>query len=92
MSNPLASLDLEDLSPKQLRKILNGLARNQLPYSKKTAEEQAADEEEANEENDSLVSLHREKSGDSKPPKVLASDLPKADDEDEEVIGKKKES
>lgn len=80
----LTTLDIEDLSAKQLRKILNGMARAQLPYSKKSKEEkdkQAKDEED---ENDSLVNLHREKKGDSKPPKVLASDLPKDDDKDED--------
>jgi hypothetical protein len=84
MNQALTSLDIEDLSAKQLRKILNGIARSQLPYSKKSKEEKDSDAEEADEENDSLVELHREKKGDSKPPKVLDSDLPASDDEDED--------
>lgn len=84
----LATLDIEDMSPKQLRKILNGIARSQQPFGKKTKEEQDKDREEAEEENDSVVDLHREKSGDSKPPEVTKDDLPlakkKTKDEDEE--------
>jgi len=80
----LASLDLDDLTPKQLRKILNGVARSQLPYAKKTKEEQEADKEKASEESEALADLHKEKKGDSKAPTVLASDLPvKSEDEDE---------
>jgi hypothetical protein len=93
--NVLTSLDLDDLTPRQLRKILNGVARSQLPYARKTKEEQEEDKEEGNKKNDDLVDLHEEKHGDSKPPKVLASDLPhesvakeKEDDEDED--GEKK--
>jgi hypothetical protein len=89
----LAGLDLEDLTPKQLRKILNGVARSQLPYSKKTKEEQDEDKDEAADESDALTKLHREKKGDSKPPKVLADDLPIGggeDDEEEEQIANKK--
>jgi V8-like Glu-specific endopeptidase len=80
----LASLDLDDLTPKQLRKILNGVARSQLPYAKKTKEEQEADKEKASEDSEALADLHKEKKGDSKAPTVLASDLPvKSEDEDE---------
>jgi hypothetical protein len=77
----LTSLDLEDLTPRQLRKVLNGVARSQLPYSKKTKEEQEEDKERANEENDKLVMMHREKKGDPKAPEVLKSDLPDADED-----------
>lgn len=83
----LATLDIEDMSPKQLRKILHGMARAQQPFGKKSKEEQDKDREDAEDENDSLVDLHREKSGDSKPPKVKKDDLPLGDkdkDEDED--------
>ena len=34
---------VQDLTPRQLRKVLNGVARSQLPYSKKTKQEQIKD-------------------------------------------------
>lgn len=71
----LTSLDLEDLTPRQLRKVLNGVARSQLPYSKKTKEEQEEDTEKAAKDNDDVVNLQREKNGDPKAPKVLPSDI-----------------
>ena len=94
-ANALVGLDLEDLSPKQLRKILNGIARSQLPYAKKSDEEKAKDKDDAAEESEALANLHREKKGDSKPPKVLADDLPEAlasddEDEDEDEVPQKK--
>lgn len=96
----LTSLDLEDLTPRQLRKVLSGLTRSQLPYARKTAEEQEEDKERSAEESEALADLHREKKGDSKPPKVLESDLPKGakvdveedDEEEEEKPTKKKRS
>lgn len=90
MDQMLTTLDIDDLTPKQLRKLLNGVARSQLPYAKKTKEEQDAQKDEANEENDALAKLHKEKKGDSKPPKVLKDDLPVAvdDEEDEEETDK----
>lgn len=75
MSHMPVGLDLEDLTPKQLRKALSHYARMSLPNSKrKKAGEDNGDEEA--EENDDLVDLHREKKGDSKPPKVTKDDLP----------------
>jgi hypothetical protein len=75
-----------------LRKILNGVARSQLPYAKKTKEEQEEDKEKAAKDSEALADLHKEKKGDSKPPSVLASDLPEKDkeDDDEEDTPKKK--
>lgn len=87
----LATLDLEDLSPRQLRKLLRGAAESQKPYSKKSKEQKDEDDETASKENDDLVDLHREK-GDSKPPKVEKDDLPDAlkdEDEDESPEDKK---
>jgi hypothetical protein len=77
----LVSLDPEDLTPKQLRKILNGIARSQLPYAKKTKEEQDKDKEDADEESNSLANLKEETNG--KAPKVEA----KADDFPAELAG-----
>lgn len=88
----LTSLELDDLTPRQLRKILNGVARSQLPYAKKTKEEQEEDKEEGNKRSADLADLHEENKGPSNPPKVLASDLPAGvvDDEDETPKKKKK--
>jgi hypothetical protein len=87
MDSILTTLDLEELTPKQMRKILSGLARAQQPFGKKTKEEQDEDAKEAEKKNDSLVDLDREK-GDSKPPKVKSDDLPgkkgTEEDDDEE--------
>jgi hypothetical protein len=63
-SSVLATLDLDDLTPRQLRRLLRGAAEKSMPRNKR-----------AKGENDDLVSLHREK-GDSKPPKVEQDDLP----------------
>lgn len=70
-----ALLDLEDLTPKQLRKILGGFAMRHLT-AKDKAEAKKDSEEEADKENDDVVALHEEKKGDSKPPKVTKGDLP----------------
>ena len=90
----LSTLDIEDMTPKQLRKMLSGIARSKLPHHKKSEEEQEKYKAEAEDENSSLVELDREK-GDSKPPKVNKDDLPKAakedEEEDEEDTKKKKD-
>jgi hypothetical protein len=72
-----ADLDLDDLTPKQMRKLLSGFARQKLSSEerKKIKEEL---EEEDSKENDDLVDLHEEKKGDSKPPKVIEDDLPRS--------------
>lgn len=72
----LVGLDLDDLTPKQLRKLLSGFAKHRLsaPERKKVKEEL---DEEDSKENDDLVDLHEEKTGDSKPPKVTKDDLPR---------------
>jgi hypothetical protein len=70
-----STLDLEDLTPKQLRKLLGGFAMRHLtPKEKEEAKKDS--EEDADKENDDLVDLHEEKKGDSKPPKVTKGDLP----------------
>jgi hypothetical protein len=89
----LTTLDLDDLTPRQLRKILNGVARSQLPYAKKSEDEKKEQADEDGKKVDSMADLLTEKKGDSKPPKVLATDLPasdKDDDEDEDSKDTKK--
>lgn len=73
----VVGLDLEDLSPAQLRKLLRNSMRNSLPKGKRGKPEDDMEEDEDDEENEDLVDLHREKKGDSKPPKVMKDDLPK---------------
>jgi hypothetical protein len=73
----VVGLDLEDLSPAQLRKLLRNSMRNSLPKGKRGKPEEDDEEDEDDEENEDLVDLHREKKGDSKPPKVMKDDLPK---------------
>lgn len=87
------SLDLEDFTPRQLRKLLSKIARKQ-----SVREMDEEDIEKAISDNDDLVNLREEKKGDSKPPKVKKDDLPISDndldptpeeeDEDEEMIAK----
>jgi hypothetical protein len=71
----IAGLDLDDLTPKQLRKMLNGMVRNQLPYAKKTDEEKESHAEKDEEESNALANLKESKNGKPKTPKVLAEDL-----------------
>jgi hypothetical protein len=86
----LVGLDLEDLTPKQLRALLRGAARHSILNSQKDEKEadDSADEEAS--ENDDLVNLHEEHKGDSRPPKVTKDDLPKGvtmpEEEDEEEV------
>lgn len=80
----LVALDPEDLTPKQLRKILNGIARSQLPYAKKTKEEQEKDKEEAEEEGNALANLKEETNGKAPKIEAKADDFPAELAEDEE--------
>ena len=75
--NHVVGLDLEDLSPAQLRKLLRHSMRNSMPKGKRPPVDDTEEEDEEDEENEDLVDLHREKKGDSKPPKVMKDDLPK---------------
>jgi hypothetical protein len=72
----VVGLDLEDLSPAQLRKLLRHSMRNSMPKGKRGKPEDDAEDDDDDEENEDLVDLHREKKGDSKPPKVMKDDLP----------------
>jgi hypothetical protein len=92
MSHIPVGLDIEDMTPKQLRKALSHYARISLPKGKRKEPEE---EDEDTDENDDLVNLHEEKKGDSKPPKVTKADLPKGfalddEEEEEETDSKKK--
>jgi hypothetical protein len=71
-----ADLDLDDLTPKQMRKLLSGFARQKLSSEDRKKVKEELDEED-DKENDDLVDLHEEKKGDSKPPKVTKDDLPR---------------
>jgi len=71
----ISGLDLDDLTPKQLRKVLNGLVRNQLPYGKKTDKEKEEHAEKDEEESNALADLHENKKGKPKTPKVMKDDL-----------------
>lgn len=91
----LASLDIEDMTKSQLRKLLNGVARSQLPYHKKTKEEQEEAAEQTDSEAEAVAELHAEKKGkdplasleDEKTAKLAKkkkkSDEDEDDDEDE---------
>ncbi len=91
----LVGLDLEDLTPKQLRTLLRSAARNSVLNSKKDEKKADDDADEEASENDDLVNLHEEHKGNSRPPKVTTDDLPKGvtmpeeDDEEEVQIAKK---
>lgn len=74
-THELSGLDLDDLTPKQLRKMLNGLVRNQLPYAKKTDEEKESHADKDDEESKALADLKEKKSGKPKTPKVEEADL-----------------
>jgi hypothetical protein len=76
MASHLVGLDLEDLTPRQLRMILRGAARSSKPLHEKSSKEKDEEEDKAQKENDDLVDLHEEKSGDPKTPKVTKDDLP----------------
>jgi hypothetical protein len=76
-------LDPEDFNAKGLRKLLKGMK----PSHQKSDEENEQESDKKAKENDDLVDLHREKKGDSKPPKVTKDDLPEGlsdEDSDEE--------
>ena len=86
----IAGLDLDDLTQRQLLKVLNGLVRNQLPYSKKTDEEKEEQADKDADESNALADL-KEKQGKPKTPKVMSSDL--GDEKDLPFrLGKKKKN
>jgi hypothetical protein len=94
MSHNLVGLELDDLTPRQLRQLLRGAARSSLLRGQKEDKSKEEEDDDAASENDDLVDLHEEKKGKSKPPKVTKDDLPKGidieDDEDDIQIAKNK--
>lgn len=88
----LATVDPEDLTPKQMRKILNSFRMESAMRHKRKKnrdmEEDEDEDEDEDKENDDLVDLHREQTGDDNSPPVTKDDLPKGvtkpEDEEEE--------
>lgn len=78
------SLDLEDFTPRQLRKLLSKMARRKL-RNELTEEDDDADEDRVQNDNDDLVNLHESHSGDPKTPKVTKEDLPLAENDLEDA-------
>lgn len=76
-------LDLEELTPSQLKKIVARLVRSRKPQHKRPEEERDEDNAKEDKAREDLADLHAEK-GDSKPPKVTKSDLPDTEEEDTE--------
>ena len=78
MSHHVVGLDIEDMTPKQLRMALRHAANmSSMSHRRKKDDKGEGDADEVEEENSELVDLHEEKKGDSKPPKVTEDDLPK---------------
>ena len=75
MDTAITTLDLEDLNAKQLRKLIKGMSISQKPHHDRPDKDKEEDLEKATKENEDAVDLHREKKGDSKPPKVEKDDL-----------------
>lgn len=78
------SLDLEDFTPRQLRKLLSKMARRKL-RNELTKDEEEDDEDRIQNDNDDLVNLHESHTGDSKAPKVKKDDLPLAENDLEDA-------
>ena len=76
-------LDLEELTPSQLKKIVARLVRSRKPQHKRPEEERDEDNKKEDKAREDLADLHAEK-GDSKPPKVTKEDLPEIEAEDDE--------
>jgi hypothetical protein len=86
-------LDPEDFNAKGLRKLLKGMKNSSSPHDKRDDESKEKEADKRDKENEDLVDLHREKKGDSKPPKVSKDDLPEelSQEEDEEEDKEKDE-
>ena len=85
----LVGLDLEDLTPRQLRQLLRGAAKYAIMRNDQDDDEKEEKDDEAAKENDDLVDLQEETKGKSKAPKVQKDDLPEGieveEDEEEEA-------
>lgn len=80
-ADSLIGLDLEDLTPRQLRQLLRKAA---MRSASKDTDERDRDADKAAKDNDDLVDLQEEKKGKSKAPAVEADDLPPGIAESEE--------
>lgn len=76
-------MDLEDLTPRQLRKMIGKLMRARLPSHEKTADEREEDAKKAEKANDDLADLMAEGKN-TNTPKVTKDDLPKSGDDKED--------
>lgn len=76
-------MDLEDLTPKQLRKMIGRIMRSRLPNHKKTDEERAEDADKEAKDKDDLADLMAEGKN-TNTPKVGKDDLPKSEDKEED--------
>lgn len=76
-------MDLEDLTPRQLRKALGRLMRSRLPSHKKTDEERDEEDKKNEKEREDLADLMAEKKH-TNTPKVTKDDVPADDDEEED--------
>ena len=71
-------LDLEDLTPRQLRTLLRKAANAKMPSSKRPKDDDYEDCADGDcDDNSDLVDLHEEHTGKSNSPKVTKEDLPK---------------
>lgn len=97
----LATIDPEDLTPKQMRKLINSfrsesLMRHKRKKNRPEEDDEDDGDEDEDKENSDLVDLHREHKGDDKAPEVNRDDLPKGaelpgdEEEDETKEDKKK--
>ena len=77
------ALDLEDLTPKQLRKMIGRIMRSRLPNHKKTDEEKAESADKEAKDKDDLAELMAEGKN-TNTPKVSKDDLPKSGKDDDE--------
>jgi len=80
-ASSIVGLDLEDLTPKQIRKMLRAAAHHMLPRHKRSKRDEDEDEEDEgmeadDKEREDLADLSEERSGGSKAPPVEEDDLP----------------
>ena len=80
----LVGLDLEDLTPRQLRQLLRAAARKSAMRHERAdeGESDGKDKDKEDDENSKLVDLKEEKKGKSKSPKVTKNDLPEGVEEE----------
>lgn len=76
-------MDLEDLTPRQLRKALGRLMRSRLPAHKRSEEDREEDDKREEKEREDLADLMAEKKN-TNTPKVTKDDVPVSDDDEED--------